>query len=373
MRRLWLALAAAAAASCGGERPDPGGAFLEEAWAAYKTHYIHTDGFVLDPDRNGGEATSEGQGYALLRAVWMRDRPTFERVYRWTEERLRRPDGLYSWRWTPAGGGRIVDANTAADADQEIALALVLASAVFADVALLERARALLRAIRAGEALAVEDAWFPAAGNWAVADRIVNLSYFLPYAYPYFARVDPEGGWEQVTAAGYRLIARALAAEGARLVPDFMVVAEDGSIGRLGEDSPLSQDFTSDGMRLYWRAAFDCALHRAIRGCADPLGADQLTRMLARDGRLFTRYAVDGTPLERTESWSFYGAALPYLRAHAPPAAASVRATRLGDETLRRVVDEPGRYYDANWVWFGLALADGLLLSETPPVDAIGR
>lgn len=128
----------------------------------------------------------------------------------------------------------------------------------------------------------------------------------------------------------------------------------------VGRDAPL----LARSLRL--------RLHRAIRGCADPLGADHLTRMLARDGRLFTRYAVDGTPLERTESWSFYGAA-PYLRAHAPPTAASVRATRLGDETLRRVVDEPGRYYDANWVWFGLALADGLLLAGTPPVDAIGR
>src|SRR5688572_15590376 len=101
-------------------------AALERAWEAYKQSYVHPDGYVLDPDREGGETTSEGQGYGLLRAALMHDEATFLRLFRWTEERLRRPDGLYSWRWTPDRGGQVLDPNTAADADQEIALALLL-------------------------------------------------------------------------------------------------------------------------------------------------------------------------------------------------------------------------------------------------------
>ena len=37
--------------------------------------------------------------------------------------------------------------------------------------------------------------WFPTAGNWANNERLVNLSYFLPYAYPEFDKLDPEGQW----------------------------------------------------------------------------------------------------------------------------------------------------------------------------------
>ena len=105
--------------------------FVLRAWDAYKAAYIHPDGYVLDRTRNSGEVTSEGQGYALLRAVWMRDEATFTQVLDWTESRLRRPDGLYSWRWSPEAGGHVRDVNTATDADQEAAFALILASVVF--------------------------------------------------------------------------------------------------------------------------------------------------------------------------------------------------------------------------------------------------
>ena len=47
--------------------------FLRESWDAYRRLYIRTEGNVVDPDRGGGETTSEGQGYAMLRAAWMHD------------------------------------------------------------------------------------------------------------------------------------------------------------------------------------------------------------------------------------------------------------------------------------------------------------
>ena len=31
----------------------------------------------------------------------------------------------------------------------------------------------------------------------------------------------------------------------------------------------------------------------------------------------------------------------------------------------------PARYYDANWTWFGLAAADGLLEARTPPLQRL--
>ena len=354
-----LAIATLASVVC---RPAPGpeAEWLDTAWDAYKRTYLHHDGYVVDPGRGEGEVTSEGQGYALLRAAWMGDAPTFARVFEWTEQHLRRADGLYSWRWSPVGGGRVLDANTATDADQEIALALILASSAFDQADWLTRARELLTAIRRHASVETPGGWFPSAGNWAVADRIVNLSYFLPYAYPAFATIDPASRWEEATRTGYDLMARVLAIPGVRLIPDFMRVNEDGAASLLAAHAGVSGDFTSDAMRVYWRVALDCHLHQRTQACADPLNVRTLTQLLARDGRLFTHYTTGGMPLDTTESVSFSAMALPFLLLHAPAAAGAVRAERLTPSVLDEVATNRDRYYDANWVWFGLAAAEDI-------------
>ena len=260
-------------AGCGSPLPESSTDYLRHAWETYKRIYITADGSVIDPDRGGGETTSEGQGYAMLRAAWMRDQHTFSVVSEWTQRHLARPDGLYSWRWTAAEGGKLLDTNTAADADQEIALALIIAAHAFDDPRLLERARHIVRAIRRHERIDVENGWFPAAGNWAVEERILNLSYFLPYAYPYFARIDPDGRWEAVTDTGYDLIVKTLQSPTTRLIPDFMVMTPKGEPAGLPQGTGLSGEFSSDAMRIYWRVAADCRLHKLPRACADPLGA----------------------------------------------------------------------------------------------------
>jgi endo-1,4-beta-D-glucanase Y len=344
--------------------------FVMRAWDAYKAAYIHPDGYVLDRTRNAGEVTSEGQGYALLRAVWMRDESSFRQVLDWTERRLRRPDGLFMWRWTPEAGGQIKDPNTATDADQEAAFALIMASVVFGKPEYRNRARSLLEAIRTHEAIALPRGWFPAAGNWAVRERVINLSYFLPYASPYFEQVDPGAGWERVAEVGYDLLAAAMREPDVRLLPDFVRVGVDGAITALPAESALSRDFSSDAMRIFWRIAVDCRLHRSLRACAEPLRAELLTNLMARDGALLTRYTSAGVPLERTESYSFYGAALPYLDLFAPTAARAVEANRLTPAALDTLMHSGDRYYDANWVWFGLAARSEFIERRTPVVGA---
>lgn len=345
--------------------------FLDSAWTAYKTLYLGEAGNVLDRTRNGGETTSEGQAYLLLRAAWMRDAGAFSRAFTWTEAHLRRPDGLYSWRWAPEGGGRVLDENSAADADQDIAFALILASHAFAEPAYLQRARELVRAIRAVERIDIPGGWIPTAGNWAAGERVINLSYFTPYAYPYFARADPEGEWPAALTVGYDLIARTRQTDGVRLLPDFQRIRPDGTVELLPADSGLSADFSFDAMRIFWRVALDCQLHRRMRACADPANSRFFEDILARDGAVFIRYRVDGSVVARTESISIYGGILPALAMFAPAAAAAIRVERLSPQALDELVTRPDRYYDANWVWFGVAAADGLLADRTPRPDQI--
>lgn len=350
--------------SAGVSRSD----FVDRSWDRYRALYLTDAGYVLDPRRNrdGGGVTSEGQGYALLRALWERDPATFERVFRWTEAHLRRDDGLYSWLWSPEGGGRIVDANTATDADQEIAWALALAAEAFDRPGYRTRAREIVRAVRLQTALELPGGWFPAAGGWAVDARIVNPSYFVPYAYPSFHELDPGGGWDEMADVGYDLLEALLAGPEARLVPDFVSVDAEGRPRPLPDDSGLSPDFSFDAVRIFWRVEADCLLTGRSRACADPLNVAEVAPLLPVDGRIVSRYSVAGEPLVDEVSTSFYGALLPAFRRHAPEVAEEVVEPGLGGRVLEELLAAQRRYYDHNWVWFGLALEDGLIAERTP-------
>src|SRR5690349_12535160 len=72
---------------------------LSALWSFYKFTYIQ-EGRVVSHDENR-ITTSEGQSYALLRAVWQNDHEVFKRVWHWTKKHLqvRSEDKLFSWKW----------------------------------------------------------------------------------------------------------------------------------------------------------------------------------------------------------------------------------------------------------------------------------
>ena len=143
----------------------------------------------MAPDE-GGITTSEGQAYAMLRAVWANDRPSFDEVWRWTREHLQvRGDRLLAWRLK----GAVLDRNAATDADQDAALALVLASRRWGERRYLDDARAILADVWAREVIVAGGRPFPTAGNWAPAERFptIHVAYLAPYAYEVFASIDP--------------------------------------------------------------------------------------------------------------------------------------------------------------------------------------
>ncbi len=77
---------------------------LSALWSSYKYHYVQ-NGRVVEVDEHG-ITTSEGQSYAMLRAVWSHDRLTFDQVWGWTRDNLRvRRDALFAWKWN----GGVVD------------------------------------------------------------------------------------------------------------------------------------------------------------------------------------------------------------------------------------------------------------------------
>jgi len=377
--RIYIGISCAASllfaclAGCSSDRDDfpkasPVAMYLTDSWQAYKETFITDQGYVWDRSRDGGEVTSEGQSYALLRSVWMRDQKTFDLVLEWTERILARPDGLFSWRWHPDSG--IVDANSATDADVDIAFALLMAAKAFNAPAYESKAAALVKAVRLHTSIALPGGWFPSAGNWAVMDRVVNISYFAPYAYAAFARLDPAGDWPAARKAGYDILARMTEQSPYGLVPDFAVVGSDGAISSMPTESGLSNDFSFDAMRIYWRVAVDCLLTSNPRACADPTRTGKATELFARDGAIFSRYSLEGTKKSDVVSVSFYGSLLPALGLNHPALATALLQKELSPLQLMAISRDPDRYYDLNWCWFGLAAQSGLLIERTPALFA---
>src|SRR5258708_14236821 len=90
-------------------------AFLADGWRQYKDRFVTSEGRVVD-NANGGIRHSEGQGYAMLIAERLDDRPTFEAIWQWTQSNLLiRGDGLAAWPGNPHAP-HVADPNNATHA-----------------------------------------------------------------------------------------------------------------------------------------------------------------------------------------------------------------------------------------------------------------
>lgn len=118
---------------------------LKHSWDSYKSHFILSDGRTIDPSRQNA-TTSEAQSYTLLRAVWMNDRQQFDKSWQWTKHNLGLSDGLFSWYYGPLPNGSLglKDGGSAADADEDIALALAFASREWHNETYLQESNAVI-------------------------------------------------------------------------------------------------------------------------------------------------------------------------------------------------------------------------------------
>jgi endo-1,4-beta-D-glucanase Y len=200
-------------------------ASVRAAGAAFLDRYEQRDGRVVRWDQ-GGDTVSEGEGYAMLVAAGLGWRGKFDAAWRWTEAHLRRPTGLFAWHWQR---GSVVDPNSAADADVDIAWALATAARRFHAPSDATAARQVAGAVLAQEVVTAAGRPVLVAGHWALGPPpMTDPSYFQPVAFARLGALSGDPTWRRLEASGLAELTGLLADHG-RLPPDWAGVAGDGA------------------------------------------------------------------------------------------------------------------------------------------------
>lgn len=360
---------------------------LGALWHDYKARFVEADtGRTVDPARDYA-STSEGQAYTMLRAVWMDDKITFDQTWKWTKANLLRPDGTLSWlygRGSDGSWGIRTDQggqNTASDADVDAALALAFAYARWQQPEYIASAQKIISGIWNTEVFAANGQPVLAADNLektsTAPDALVNPSYFAPYAYRIFARLDQSHDWNALIDSSYRILAQSASANldtgrSAGLLPDWISVNKATGGIKPAFLPDTSSNFGYEALRSPWRLALD------FKWSGDPRASQVLSRLdfISEEWRLrkkiFATYKHDGSVAGAYENPAMYGGSLGYFLVEKPDEAAQIYEDKLAVLFSSDLLawKKPLSYYDSNWAWFGLALYNGALYDFSPYLPA---
>jgi endo-1,4-beta-D-glucanase Y len=347
-------------------------------WENYKIDYWDQNtGRTFDKQRND-ITTSEGQSYAMLRAVWQDDKTTFDKTWQWTKLNLKRQnDSLFSWQYGTTSNGSLGvmtengGENSASDADTDIAVSLIFASARWNEPNYLNEARTVIQDIWNNEVITISGKPYLTANNLeknSPQTALVNPSYFTPYAYRMFAQVTPEHNWTGVVDTSYEILQKSIHdpldnTQTAEIPPDWIFI--DKSMGNIkpANTGDLSSNFSYDAMRIPFRITLDYIWYAEPRAKQILESMTFLSQEWENKKALYTSYSHNGQPLTAQEAPAIYGGTLGYFMVQNPQLADAVYINKL------QVLYNPDTnswkehlgYYDANWAWFGLALYNNRL------------
>lgn len=351
---------------------------LVQSWEPYKSYFIQEDGRVIDYYAES-ITTSEGQSYALLRAVWMNDRGTFDRVLNWADNNLKvRGDNLYGWKWgkNAAGNWKIIDRALASDADQDIALALIMAYEKWGDEKYLNQAKAILPELWSQSVFEVNNKKYFAAGDWADLESSikVNPSYFAPYAYRIFSKYDPERDWKSLIDTSYEVLEEVSKLSVVGLPSDWAYIDKTTGKVFLNQDfNAKENDFSYDAIRTLWRVALDC-LYTCETRSEEYLKTS--TKFLIQHWKVHNTLPASVSPAgvvkKQADSYAVYGAALPAIALVNPEIAKEIYHKKLAAEYVNGYWANPRDYYAQNLIWFGIATWYNIHNKNTKPLREKG-
>ncbi len=341
-------------------------------WRAFTTRFIQPDGRVLDASTPQRHSSSEGQSYGMFFALLANDRARFESLWRWSIDNLfggTLRGRLPAWWWgrAPDGSWRVLDGNSASDADLWFVYALAEAARLWNQPGYARDARMLLAAIESQEVSEVPEfgtMLLPGAAGFMRDGGLhwqFNPSYLPMPVLRRLAALSPRGPWSRIAANTATLVQRSAGAHG--LAPDWIAYAMDTQGAWAFTAHPEKGSTGSyDAIRTY--------LWAGMTPRNDPLAAPMmkslrgLEAILARTGALPESVNTASGEAKGAAPFGFYAAMLPYLETAAAPGP-RVQAQRQRVELeLSRVLAEPAvgtqqpPYYDIVLSLFGMGWAD---------------
>ncbi len=364
-------------------KPIADSALLVDSWTAYRQRFIQGDGRVIDRE-NRDRTVSEGQAYAMLRAVAVNDPETFSKTFTWAENNLARKDAegypidhLWAWKWgqKETGEWATIDPNFAADADIDAITALILAASRWHCPDYLEIARIKLADLWQHSTVELPDGSRqllpgPQSAFWPEPEvLILNPSYFSPASFRLFAQVDPDHDWLSLVETGYTMLEESAAAAPVGLPADWIAYnPSTSSYGPVPPGHGLQSHYSFDAYRVWWRVALDAAWYQAPRAEAYlSQHLDHLVQLWEQDRAIPARLSLEGEPLAPYEATSQYGMLYSALE---------IVDRSLGEDMYLRKIqptyrdgfwDSDTAYYTQNLVWMGL-----LLPALTPQTFDVG-
>lgn len=329
---------------------------LTKSYHSYKQDYMSEDGRIMDP-KIGYSTTSEAQSYMLLMCLIMKDKETFDLVYNWTKNNIRRSDGLFSWLWGKNKDGeyKILDYNSASDADINIAFALIAAYKTWKDESYLKEAVPIIQSIWDNETRRVGDHLVLMPGVvQATSEKIeINPSYFAPNAFRFFQQYDNLHDWNELIDSSYYYLQEVMAKTKTGLPPNWFLI-KDGQI--VIEDSECG-DFSYDAIRVFWTIYRDYTKHGEKRALPILEKSNFFIEEWKKNKTIYVNYQANGKLRDKVEFIGSIALLLPTIKLYDKKIAKEIY-----DSKLLPYLKDPkdwndkNEYYERNLLWFGYYL-----------------
>ncbi len=348
---------------------NPNRDLIIQSWHSYRQAFIQADGRVIDYQAKD-RSTSEGQAYAMLRAVLIDDPSTFAKTLNWAENNLRRQengqqtDRLWAWKWgkKPDGSWGTIDSNFASDGDIDAITALIFAHRRWNRPEYLRLAQGKLQDLwklstvsdRLGKRYLLpgpKDAFIPNSST-----IYLNPSYFAPYAFRLFSQVDPDREWLSLVDSSYEVLEKSLSLSSVNLPSDWVALnINSGEFQALPSSSKIETLYSFDAYRVWWRVGLDAAWFNSSPAKKYlSKSTKYLQRLWREKSYLPARIDLQGKPLVDYEATSQYAMFYVAMQLLEPKIAQEVLATKILPNYKKGIWGDRSAYYTQNLVWLSL-------------------
>lgn len=327
---------------------------LKKSYYAYKKDYMSKDGRIMDPSRDN-ITTSEGQSYILFMSFNSNDRKTFDLAYSWTKNNLQRKDKLFSWIWGKSESGKykILDYNSASDADIVIAFSLLAAHKQWKDKKYLNEALPIINAIWEKETKLV--GWWhrilmPGAEQTKSEKIEVNPSYFAIYSFKIFQKFDKKHNWKKVVDSSYYYLLASMSKTKTGLPPNWFLIKN----GKIVLEDGKRSDFSYDAIRVFWRAYTDYKRTGDRRALLVLEKSKFFITQWKKTKTIYINYQSNGQLRDKNKAIGSIGILIPAIDLFDKKVAAEIYQKEIRPYTKEKGYwPSKNNYYARNLLWFG--------------------